>query len=104
MKSISELYFDSYSKLADKQHAKYGNPTAATHPAPNHVPAGLVQAVQAKTITNEQARKLAIALGRAAYGEVGLTSGVVSNLIDKIVGFNKIPWHTKAELESRLCS
>jgi len=104
MKSISELYFDSYSALADDQHAKYGNPTAAQSPAPVHVPAALVQAVQAKHISTEQARKLAIMLGRKAYGEVGLTSGVVSCALDKILGYGQLPWQIQAELESRLCN
>lgn len=101
-KSISQLYLSAYSALATKQHTRYGNPTADQSPAPDHVPNILETAVRDGHLTTEQARKLAPALGKLAYGEYGLTSGRVNAAMRKAMG-SIIPWHIMGQLESRLC-
>ena len=103
MKTISDLYLGAYLALANKQHAKYGNPTAEQSPAPTHVSAVLEAAVQNKTLTTDQARKLASVMGKLAYGEYGLTPGRVGGAIDKVCGFGVLHWQKKMELETRLC-
>lgn len=103
MKTISDLYFDAYKALAIKQNNKYGNPTAEQMPAPNHVPTVLQNAVETRTIKSEHARKLAMMLGRKAYNEVGLTSGVVSMALRATGAIDGVPWHLAGELEAKLC-
>lgn len=100
-KSLSTLYLDAYATLAATQHAKYGNPTAEQYPAPSHVPGILACAVGAGILTDVQARKLAQALGRKAYGEVGLTFGVVGSAIDAACGFGALGMN-KMQLEADL--
>lgn len=98
MKSLSSIYLDAYSSVARKQHAKYGNPTAEAEPAPAHIPAVLEAAVRSGELTTEQARRLAGPLGHKAYGEVGLTPGVISGVFDKTLGFNALPWQVAGKL------
>ncbi len=102
-KSLTALYHDAYAALAAKQHARYGNPTADQSPAPDHVPSVLVEAMNDGLLTANQARKLAMALGKLAYGEYGLTTGRVGGAIDKVCGFAALDWQAKGQLESRLC-
>jgi hypothetical protein len=102
-KTIQSLYLDAYASLAAKQHAKYGNPTAQQSPAPDHVPNVIETAVRDGTLTTDQGRKLAVLLGKKAYGEVGLTSGVVNAAIEQVCGFGALDWQVKGQLESRLC-
>jgi hypothetical protein len=99
MKSITALYLDSYNAIAAKQHAKYGNPIGE---APPHVPNALHNAIASGAITEAQARKLATKLGRKAYGEYGLTSGVVSMVVEDVIPRGSVPWHVEGGLTSAL--
>lgn len=103
MKTLSFLYLDSYASLANRQHAKYGGHTAEQIPAPNHVPTVLQNAVDAYTVKPERARKLAVKLGRLAYGEYGLTPGRVNTALRETGAIDGVPWHLAAQLESKLC-
>lgn len=99
MKSLTALYNDAHAALAAKQHAKYGNPITQ---APRHVPGILSGAVKMEYITNAQARKLAVALGRKAYGEYGLTFGIVGMVLDKVCGFYQPGYNARQYLETNL--
>lgn len=84
-KTISAIYADAHHALGVKQNQKYGNPI--TEP-PSHVPGVLERAVKAGLMTEPQARKLALVLGRLSYGEYGLTHGRVAAALDKVLGFH----------------
>ena len=99
MKSITALYLDSYNAIATKQAAKYHNPIGE---APSHVPNALTNAVASGAITDAQARKIAVKLGRKAYGEVGLTHGVVYMVVESIVPRDSVEWHVLAGVTAAL--
>lgn len=99
MKSITALYLDSYNQTATKQAAKYHNPIGE---APSHVPNALTNAVAAGAITDAQARKLAVKLGHKAYGEWGLTHGVVSMVVESVVPRKSVEWHVIAGVVSAI--
>lgn len=101
-KSLSSLYLSAYQSVANKQHAKYGNPTAEQYPAPTHVPGVLEQAERDGQLNKHQTRILARVLGRKAYGEVGLTHGVVSSAVEEVLGCAVMPWYVKAQLVAKL--
>jgi hypothetical protein len=82
-KSISGLYNDTHHSVGLCQQEKFHNPVTV---APAHVPGALDRAVSHALITTEQARKLAVRLGRLSYGEMGLTPGRVSMALNKVLG------------------
>ena len=82
-KTIAQIYHDAHHATGVRQHERHGNPITA---APAHVPAALACAIRDELITEAQARKLAIRLGRLSYGEWGLTIGRVGGAILKECG------------------
>lgn len=103
-KSISELYTGSHASVARRQNERYGNPLTD---APDHVPAVIERALSQRRITESQARKLAIELGRISYGEWGLTSGRVEGAIDRVLGHGggAFPtWHDRMAFSAALAN
>lgn len=83
-KSLKDLYLDAYTRVARDQHRRYGNPYGEA-PDPTMLLAALEKEKAAGDITDVQARKICSALGKKAYGEVGLTPGVVGAVLQKIL-------------------
>jgi hypothetical protein len=98
---LEKAFCDAHKAVAKDQNQRFGNPL--TEPEAHKACARILSKwVDEKLITPTQATKLAKALGKAEYGEYGLTFGRVSNILDKVLGSQTPPWHKRGELELAL--
>jgi hypothetical protein len=96
-KSLKELYLDAYATVARAQHCRYGNPIGEA-PDPTILLELLEQLKASEKITGHQARKICTALGKKAYGEVGLTPGTVGAALQKTLP-ERDNWKLRARIE-----
>lgn len=86
-RSLLDLYQRAYSQIRSDQVKYHGNPHT-TSVWDVEVAEALQKMVDQEILTRELAGKLARALGRREYGEVGLTKAIVEVCINKFCGFN----------------
>lgn len=97
-KSLKDLYLDAYASVARTQHRRFGNPIGEADD-PTMLLAALEKEKAAGDLTDAAARKICTALGKKAYGEVGLTPGVVGVVLQKILP-DRDSWQIRNRIEA----